>query len=394
MKRFIILIFFLVLGLLKAQSIALGKAAFSNPEQITAGEDLVLVFNNVNGESRMLINSSYGKTILSPKLENELALFQIPDFISKKAGTLEWRLVRTTKSLKGKIRIVPLDKPEVIENYFGPRSIQAGDRDYSMLVSIPTDKFDNPLIDGTKAEISEFFHGVVKKDSMPMKNMFAWKNIYSKRKAGNITVASSSKGLQGKEMISKVYPSLPTGFSLEIYREHQYADGNQITEVKTTVIRDEYENIISDGTSIEFLIKDSKNAIQKTYATTIDGVATAQLLHPESADVWNISANVTGMAISDEIVVIYEPVIKDFNVKLDLKNKIIMVGPLTSFLGQLIPDGVEVSLSVLDEKGEIHHNFSEPSKDGFAFFKLHNDINYIDTYTFKIETLGVIKSIQ
>ena len=72
----------------------------------------------------------------------------------------------------------------------------------------------------------------------------------------------------------------------------------------------------------------------------------------------------------------------------------IKVGPLTSFLGQIIPDGAEVILRVIDENNKIDHQFSEPSKAGYAIFKLREDINYTDSFTFKIETLGVTKSVQ
>ena len=394
MRKYIIIFCLLVIGLLKAEVISLDKPESVIPEEITAGEELVLEFANIDADSRLLINSPYGKTILTPKVSNNSSVFRIPEFISKKAGLLEWKLINGEKAQSGIISIYAAETPKTIENYFGPRSIQAGDRDYSMLVSIPTDKFDNPLNDVTKVEISEFFQGDLKKDSLAMQNMFAWKNIFSKRKAGNITVASSSEGLQSKEMISQVYPSLATDFNLDIQRGHQYADGNQVTEVKTSVIKDEFENIISDGTSVEFIIRDSEGAIQKTYATTIDGVATAQLLHPERPENWKISANITGMAKSDEVEVSYEPVIRDFKVQMDLENKLIKVGPLTSFLGQLIPDGAEVILRVIDGNNKIDHQFSEPSKAGYAIFKLREDINYTDSFTFKIETLGVTKSIQ
>ncbi|WP_156888601.1 hypothetical protein [Christiangramia echinicola] len=394
MKKYIIISCLLVIGMLKAGGIFLEQPAISIPEEITAGEELVLEFINIDSKSRLLIDSSYGKTILSPETNTNSSVYHIPEFISNKAGIMKWKLINGTKFKSGTIRIIAAVAPEIIENYFGPRSIQAGDRDYSMLVSIPTDKFDNPLNDGTEVKISEFFQGTLKNDSVEMKNMFTWKNIFSKKKSGNIIVASAAKGLQSKEMISQVYPSLATDFKLKIQREHSYADGNQVTKVKTSTIRDEFENIISDGTSVEFLIRDSKNAIQKTYATTIDGVATAQLLHPETPEDWRISANITGMAKSDVVEVNYEPVIGDYEVQLNLQNKLITVGPLTSFLGQLIPDGAEVHLKVLDKNKEIHHEFSEPTKAGFAIFNLRTDINYTDSFTFKIETLGVTKSVQ
>lgn len=394
MKRYIIISCFLVISLVKAEVVSYVQAARELPEEIIAGQKLVLEFNELGQDTRLIVHASFGKTILKPTIKNSSSSFEIPEFIAEKAGIIQWKLWRDTVIQSGKIRIIPSVEPEVIENYFGPRSIQAGGKDFSMLVSIPTDRFDNPLPDGSRLEISEFFQGNLKRDSLEVGDMFTWKNIYSKKEAGNIIIASTSGGLQSKEMISKVYPSLATGFDLEVQREHPFADGNQVTQIKTSVIKDEFENIVSDGTYVEFLIRDSENTIQKTYATTIDGVATAQLLHPETPDNWMIFANITGMAKSKELAINFKPVIEDFNVKVDLENRMIRVGPLTSFLGQYIPDGAEVVLKVSDEKSQLIHQLSQPSNAGFAIFKLREDINYTDSFTFKIETLGVTKSVD
>ncbi|MBE7640597.1 hypothetical protein GUB10_09665 [Salegentibacter sp. BLCTC] len=394
MKNYLLIFCLLIISILKAEDVVSGKAVSPIPKEIIAGEKLVLEFNNIHADARLLVNSSYGKTMLIPQIVGNSVIFEVPGFISEKAGTIKWKLLGVSLMQSGKVMVLPELQPKLIENYFGPRSIQAGGKDYSMLVSIPTDRFDNPLSDDTGVEISEFFQGVLKTDSIEIKNMFAWKNITSKEKVGNIIVSGTSKGLQTKEMISQVYPSVATDFKLAIQREHSFADGNQVTRVKTSVIKDEFNNLVGDGTFVEFLIIDSENIIQKTYAATINGVATAQLLHPEKPITWKISANITGMAKSNEVVVDYEPVIEDFNVELDLENNFIKVGPLTSFLGQYIPDGTEVVLKILDSNNEIHSRHRETSKAGFAIFKPGRGINYADSFTFKIETLGVTKSIQ
>ncbi len=363
-------------------------------ESSVAGENITLRFEGIDPSSKLVLQTSFGKTIIRPKVENEILVFKIPEFISNKAGTLHWNLVNTKETQAGVIEIASAEKPRLIENYFGPRSIQAGEGDYSMLVSIPTDKYDNPLNDGARLQISEFFQGDLQQDSIEMKNMFAWKNIYTRKKTGNIILSSSCRSVRSKEMVSKVYPSVPVNFRLNMEREHPYANGNQVTRLKTSIIRDEFENIISDGTSVEFLIKDPDGSTQKTYATTIDGVATAQLLHPEEAQKWNISANITGMANSDEITISFQPVIGDFEVRTDWDKKTIRVGPLTSFLGQFIPDGTQVVLKILDGNNQLQNEFIMPSREGYAIFQLGEDVDYADSFTFRIETLGQTKILQ
>lgn len=394
MKKILIISCFLFLSILNAEESLNLDINSGLTERYVVGEKIRLRFDGVDHSSRLVIYGSFGKTIVRPEVENEILVFNIPQFILNKAGSLNWNLVNTTKPQTGLIEIASLENPRLIENYFGPRSIQAGEKDYSMLVSIPTDKYDNPLGDGVLVEISEYFHGDLQWDGVEVKNMFAWKNIYTRKKTGNIIIGNSCKSIRSKEMVSQIYPSVPTNFRLSMEREHSYADGNQVAKIKTSIIRDEFENIVSDGTSVEFLIKDPDGSTQKTYATTIDGVATAQLLHPEEAQKWNISANITGMAKSDEITISFQPVLEDFEVSSDWDKKKISVGPLTSFLGQFVPDGTQVVLKILDENNQLQNEFMMPSREGYATFQLGEDVDYPDSFTFKIETLGQTKILQ
>lgn len=363
-------------------------------KQIISGEELIFQFQETVKNSRLILHNSYGKVILKPVEVDDELVFQTPEFLTAKSGTLYWKLISGTNQKAGQITILPNAKPVIIENYYGPRSIQAGNRDYSMLVSIPTDRFDNPLADGTKVEVSEYFQGDLSKDSLEMENMFAWKNVYSRQKSGKILVSNSSKNLQAKEMISDVYPSIASDFEIRIEREHDYADGNMVSRIITSKIMDEYGNIVSDGTAVEFLVKNEDEAVLKTMATTIDGVATAKILHPEFPQNWKISSNITGMAESNEIEVSYQAVMSDFDAVFQEEKEKIIVGPLKSFMGQFIPDGVEVKLVVISKNGDEKLKMQQPSENGYAIFQLPEGENYQDSYTFKIEALGVTKSIQ
>ena len=387
-----LLLAILFFSFIKAEEVSVAVQD-SIPNAIVAGEDLSLAFSEANLSSRLLLKNAYGQTIISAD-PDQLHLFLVPEFISEKSGVLEWRLLQEGTSRSGEIMITSEEKPVTIENYFGPRSIQAGYDDFSMLVSIPTDVLDNPLNDGTKVEIAEYFQGVFKKDSIPMQHMFAWKNIYTKPKAGNITVTASSIGLQSKEMISQVYPSTAQDFTLSSSREHEFADGNQVLDIVTSQILDAYGNVVSDGTSVEFIIEDTEGVKLKSSATTISGVATAKVLHPEQPEDWRLSANVTGIAISDTISLSFSSVLKDFRIKQNQEENIIEVGPLESFMGQLVADGATVRLQILNKNSEIVEELQEPSEEGFAVFTLPADNNYWKSYTFRIEAMGLTKSVH
>lgn len=394
MKLKYLIILLLSAGIISASEGRKAKVALEPVTEAVAGETLVLNFENADENSRLILKNSYGQTILKPEKSSEENIFTVPEFLAKKAGILSWKFINGNSIEAGEIQINPKEEPHNIETYFGPRSIQAGNTDYSMLVNIPVDKFDNPLADGTAVEVSEYFNGNQKTENIKMQNLFAWKNIYSREKAGNILVGASCKDLQTGEMTSTIYPSTATDFEVYISREHDFADGNQVMSLKTSILKDKFGNTVSDGTLVDFVIANAGNNILKTSAGTIDGVASAKILHPEKAENWQIRAVVTGMAESGIIAVNFKPVMEDFKVNYDRENRKIKVGPLKSFLGQLIADGATVSLETLNGAQGKTLEMQEPSKDGYVNFELPPTVNYPDSTIFKIEALGITKTIK
>ena len=116
----------------------------------TAGEEVSLVFN-FEGSSDVFLycSNSYGSVVIQPKVGKTLK-FEIPKVVSEKSGTMNWELHSTSKLSSGQIQIQPKKEIKSLETYIGPPSIEAGGTDYTMLVAIPTDGLDNPLMDSTK----------------------------------------------------------------------------------------------------------------------------------------------------------------------------------------------------------------------------------------------------
>ncbi|MFV8282734.1 invasin domain 3-containing protein [Christiangramia marina] len=386
LKQFFILIFFL--GIISKDTPVVSSESI--PEVSKAGEELLLAFNDTSAEALLILKNAYGSTAINAE-ESSNSVFKVPKFMSDKSGILKWQYFSKKSPRSGKINIIPRRTPKLIETYFGPRSIQAGNDDFSMLVSIPTDSLDNPLADGTSVNISEFFQGNLAEQDFEMEHMFAWKNIYTREKAGKITVATSAEGVAGKEMISNVYPSLASDFSITTNSEHLYADGNQVTQLITSTITDDFDNIVSDGTSVEFVVETEKGMKLKTSANTINGVATAQLLHPEKADSWSIQANVTGMAISNSVSIVFEPVLTEIPYAISDRN--IEVGPLKSYMNQLLPDGADVHLKLRLKNDHIYKE-KTPTQDGLANFAIPKTIELEDIREITVETMGVLKKID
>lgn len=337
--------------------------------------------------------NSYGATVLKAKVINQKATFKIPNFLSKKRGILSWKIINTKEIISGNISILSLQQPKTIETYLGPPSIDAGELDYTMLVVIPTDSLDNPILDNSKVDVKYQFLNSEKTEAIETDKLIGYKNIYAPKKSGRMIISSESYGINSKEFDVNIMPAIATNFKLFVSRNHDYADGNQISTFFTSTIKDKNNNIISDGSYIEFYIINKKGDILKTAGTTINGVAHAKIVHPDFEDHWQIKAYFIGISESDVLEISYKKVIEDYTVVFKNKNRSIKVGPLKSFMNQIIPDGLSVKVSIFKNNKLIKEIFKE-SSNGFADFYLDPNIFENDVYNILIETAEIQKEFK
>ncbi|GAA4970507.1 hypothetical protein [Algibacter aquimarinus] len=362
--------------------------------EFVAGNTITLQFTTPGNLSPFLyVSNSFGSTLIKPNLSSTILTYNIPLHISSRVGSINWRLLNKTHQLQGQLKIIPQNTVKTIQTYLGPPSIAAGGSDYSMLVAIPTDSYDNPLSDDTKIAVKHQFKTRVSTDTVVVKNSIAYKNIYSTEKTGRILINSSCYGLESKEYGINIMPAPPENFTIDYNRHHVYADGNQITTLSTSILKDKYENLVSDGTYVEFFIKTSTATVLKTSGTTINGIATGRIIHPDHADKWTVQAFIDGMAESNSITIDYKSVISDFNIKLSNNNRNITVGPLQSFMNQMIPDGLDVTLYVYSEN-KLVLTKRKNSADGYVNFKLNINQFPKGTYNITVKAAGNSKSIN
>jgi hypothetical protein len=366
----------------------------SKGTHFVAGSTITLEFKGNSAIScEMYCANSYGSTLVKPQLQGARIFFKIPAYLSTKTGVLNWRIVGLKQPLFGSLKIVSKESPSALETYAGPPSIEAGGSDYSMLVVIPTDNLDNPLRQDTPVSIQQQFLASEKNELIFTKNLIAFKHIFSPLKTGRMLLSSEVLGLNSKEYDINVMPAIATNFNIYSNRNHTYADGNQITTFTTSIIKDKNNNTISDGNFVYFFITNKIGDLLKTSGTTIAGVATAKIIHPDYAENWNIKAYILGMAESNTLKMKYKKVIANFEVAFIKNNRKVTVGPIKSFMGQLIPDGIQVKISIYKDK-KILNEIIKSSREGFVSFNLNQSIYKNGEYDFKISTAKVHKTFQ
>ena len=366
----------------------------TSEREFTAGETIVLKFSGTQDASiQLYCANSYGTTLVSPIVADNQLHYTIPTQLCNKIGVVNWKLLDQKRSLSGAFTINSQAKPVSMETYVGPPSIAAGGNDFTMLVVIPTDALDNPVKENTEVNLQRQFLINEQQEMILTKNLIAYKNIYSPTESGRMLLATECLGLNSKEYTVNIMPAISRDFEIFAKRSHEYADGNQITTFTTSILKDEYDNIVSDGSYVEFFITNTKGNILKTAGMTIDGVATAKMLHPDHQETWNVKAAVTGISESNTISLIYKKVIEDFTVAFSENNRNIEVGPLKSFMNQLIPDGLQVKL-VVSQNGKMIKEYLKESRDGFVNFELNSNIFSNGNYNLEITIAGIIKTFQ
>ncbi len=364
-------------------------------ESFVAGQVIVLKFEAAKSKGPLLvITNALGTSIIEPVLNEGGIEFHIPYQFTQKAGLCKWQLVRNGKiELSGKLHIIPdtVDGRN-IETYLGPRSITAGDRDFTMLVVAPTDRYDNPLVDETPVTVKQQFEGRIAEENIKINNLMAWTNIGAPQKSGRILATASVDNSYSKELTTIVYPANATDFTIDYQREHSYADGNQSISFSTSNITDQYGNKVSDGTLVTFMVENGAGALLQTTGTTIDGVAKAKLLHPSQKDTWSITAFITGAAKSSSIAVDFESAVTDYLVSYDNDKRSITVGPIKSFMGQQIPDGLDIQTSIYNTQNALLETKHTTSKHGYGEFFLSPDYFLKGKYRIEVETAGINQS--
>lgn len=351
-----------------------------------------LKFNSQEAEKPYCSNS-YGSTLVSAEMTWISFQFYIPKNITNKTGVVNWKLLGVKTPISGQFNINPKAEVATMETYIGPPSIEAGGTDYTMLVVIPTDSLDNPVPKNTLVNAKHQFLNSEEKEDIFTNNLIAYRNINSKKESGRMLVSSESLGINSKEFTINVWSAIPTSFKISAKRPHNYADGNQVTTFVTSILKDKQNNVVSDGTFVTFFIKNETGNVLKTTGTTIEGVAQAKMIHPDFKDNWNVKAYVDGMAESNTISLDYKQVITDFDVDFKDNNRKITIGPLQSFMQQMIPDGLQVKLQIY-KNNRLIDTITKTSVNGYVAFNLKPAVFENGDYSFSIKTAGLDKEFN
>ncbi|RDY58433.1 hypothetical protein [Flagellimonas nanhaiensis] len=390
MKRFslLLVVYACLLGcsepsLKKVVELDGGLSLVSKQLEFTSGTPIQLSFEEEKRKNLLLVvQNGWGTTVLYPDMDSKQMVFTLPNFMTKKAGWVDWQLKYLENEVStGAFLITPNPvKGKDMEVYVGPTDIFADGKDHTMMVALPQDKYGNPMPDGSQVITTLKTKGRFSTDTLRSENMYAFKYITAGKSKDTYFIGAHYGDQASKEFTVGVLPTHATDFSIEVNRVHSFADGNQIVSFTTTPIKDGNSNIVADGTLVNFLVKDDSDNYLKTIGQTINGVATGKLLHPEKPSHWIVKANVSGSANSNILEVNFEEAVSDFSIQLSKDGQQLSIGPIQGYMQQLVPDGSLITVEIQNQEGTTIHEIETTSRKGRAlldlpdFFdeKLHN----------------------
>lgn len=397
MKRAVLYVFvFIVFGFtIKPKTTPVSQIQLlTTKSTFQAGECIQLKFKTEASDLKLLLASNLGTMLVSPETEHAVKTFTVPEALITSAGELNWVLINNAVKLqKGSITIVA-DTSQIaaFESYLGPQRIAAGGSDYAQVTLIPTDRYDNVLPDHTEVAFTTSFNSKTQTEKIEIQNSIAWKNIFSTKQTGRIFNAARIQ--QVSSILHTIYvdANLAQDFNITVECVHHFADADQITVLKTDVIKDRYGNTVPDGTLVNFLVKTNNDGILQATGNTLNGSASTQIKHPEQPQRWEIQAFITGIATSNIIPISFSAALDTIPTTWNADKYTLTVGPLNGKLNQIVPEGTRVKLLIKNENQT--YTLTQKTQTGTASFYLDPAVYQSGNYTFKVQVLGVTQTLE
>lgn len=383
----------------KTSQISVEPTLLTSKTQFTAGSAIQLRFTASETISEeeyasnvyLIATNAFGPTKLYPQLKEEELIFHLPQSFYEKSGVIQWSLFNNKTEVEtGILTIKPSTvNPSLVETYVGPTRLTAGTNDFAMTVIVPTDRYDNLLDNGAKGMLHRQFKNETSKTLFEVNNGIYFNTIPTTQHTGSIFIAATVDKTPSKETVLEVFSAPAKSFKIKTELTHPYADGNQTFTISTTQIVDTYNNPIADGTVINFSAKDDNSYFYEATGLARNGKAAIQFLHPSYPTTLTINAQVPSFGKTDVIEQEFKSAVTNVPVNIDKKACTITVGPVTGYLGQLIPDG---SIITIQSKGVSQSGQSNRGKTTFHINDLKLKTKLTTTAT--VSVLGFSKTIQ
>lgn len=337
---------------------------------------------------KLLVSNKWGVKVLESKIKNELAYFDLSRMRFEERGDVEFIVTAEATVLdRHKLKIMPLAGDSLIESYLGPKTIMVGGKEKTMLTNVTTDKYGNAISDGSLVNYSvRYPTEQAYTIGINTDHLVSFVQLWSKDVTGKIIIGANNNGASIREQEVRVTPGFPQKFTIELIEWFPYADSRQTVWLRSSVIKDDHDNVVADGTMVSYLVMDGLDVINEYKSFTVGGISNVFIENPKIESRWEVLAKTDDQNKSNVIALDFQSNIENVAFDYNRRAHSISVGPITSELGQFINDGTEVSLTI--KKGEDEIRLENEALDGFCEFKLRGKKFVQGTYALALEVGG------
>ncbi len=298
-----------------------------------------------------LITYSFGEYMIPLSVESDQLVIALPEVLAQLRGEYRINIYSNgVKKASTQFGIDPLEPYEHVSSYSGPATIESSGIDWHLITAIPKDKYNNPVADGTEVEFNlRYPDGRERRQIEEIEGMLTGIRIDPIRQAGKIYTGITSGNAHATEKEVRVTPTWPRDFTLEVLEYIPYAEQRQIVRIRSSVVKDRYDNTVADGTAMVFVVDDGRGGITRYNSFTVSGRGEVVLENPHVESRWTIYAYIDQSARTPEISLFFEGAVMDIPVAYEPDSQQIKFGPVIGALDQFVPNGVMMTYQVSGE---------------------------------------------
>ncbi len=336
------------------------------PTEINAGEPLTLIVYTVPATATAPILLTAQGTFgfypqqVTPAIGH--AHFIIPPLQTRHAGVVHLQARVGQVVTSAAVTILPGPAVDPVLPLVGERSIVADGKHWTMAITTPRDALANPVAEGTTVTLRAqhpVAPGELPKSGLEIietktRNLLSWARIYSRTRAGRLLLTATADNGHSPERVVLAVPGPPVSFALHAEPRTAAADGHQWIRIRSEQITDRFGNVLLDGTNVTVLAAMPPAEMRTVPAITVDGRIYTTLQAPTRPGTMFVRAWIGGA--SSQVVTIEftpGPAVQSIAVRTTWQSDGIALtaGPLVGDRSQFVPDGTEVTFSIMGPNG-------------------------------------------
>lgn len=337
---------------------------------------------------RLMLLGSYGMWIYESAFESGEIVFDIPAQETEQAGWVTAVINISGTTQRQRFELLAGEAVDPLTPLVGPRTITANGKTWSIATVIPFDRYANPIADGTATTFRIAHPGDINETfEIATQNLLAWLRVTSKTRSGKTFISAQVDDAFGKETEILQTADWPVPFTITNEPKEVVADGQQLTQLRTSRIVDQNGNVMPDGTLVQFVVEDGDGYRRVLPAKTVDGFAKIPLQAPLRPTDLTVVGSVFAIE-SQPLTINFKPgpAIGSFPIVMGQGAQqyngylTFTAGPLLGERDQYIPDGTPILFRLEHETGTVHEE-RIVSEDGYALFAMRKEQFLTGNYT-------------